>query len=151
ATALFVAASPSHRAFATDIMLESTGAFLTLAVLYCYLVAVQDTTPSAGRWLGLALTALFLEKYNYWLLAVIAVTACTVAENRRTIVDAWRRAVTSLNGRGIVQAEVRQPLNYLLAMVLVLVGAVLAHGDRPFLVGRASVSLFPPHNIVQVA
>jgi hypothetical protein len=151
ATALFIAASPSHHAFATDIMLESTGACLTLAVLYCYLVAVQDATASAGRWLGLALTALFLEKYNYWLLAVIAITACTVAENRRTIVDMSRRALIGLDWRGIVRAEVRQPLNHLLAMVLLLVATVLAHGARPFLVGSASVSLFPPHNIVQVA
>jgi hypothetical protein len=151
AAALFIAASPSHRAFATDIMLESTGAFLTLAVLYCYLVAVQKATPAAGCWLGLALTALFLEKYNYWLLAVIALTACTVVEKRRWFVAAAKQAIARPDWRSLLQAELRQPLNYLLAVVLALIAIVLAHGDRRFVVGRWSVSLFPPYNIVQVA
>src|SRR5262245_6778881 len=39
--ALFVLASPAHQAFATDIMLESAGACLSLAVVYAYLRARQ--------------------------------------------------------------------------------------------------------------
>src|ERR1051326_4001367 len=70
AAALFVIASPAYRAFATDIMLESSGAFLTLLALYFYVCTKQSLAAGAGRGLGLALTALFLLKYNYWILAL---------------------------------------------------------------------------------
>jgi hypothetical protein len=149
--AAFVAASPSHRAYATDVMLESTGAFLTLVALYWYLRAVQGHALWAGRWLGLALTALFLEKYNYWLLVVLAVAAATVVEYRRQIVAAARRRLGGLDVRGLLRAELRQPLNYLIGGVLVLVAIVMAHGDRPFVLGGKTVSLFPPFNVVHVA
>src|SRR5205807_311774 len=59
AAALLVLVSPSHKAFATDLMLESLGAGLTLAVLYFYVAAIQDGGISAGRWLGLSLTLIF--------------------------------------------------------------------------------------------
>ena len=54
--ALFIVASPAHRAYGTDIMLESVGACLTLVVLYCYLVLVQARPQAVwtGRCLGLA-------------------------------------------------------------------------------------------------
>jgi Dolichyl-phosphate-mannose-protein mannosyltransferase len=149
--ALLIAASPSHRAYATDVMLESTGAFLTLVVLYCYLCAVQGRGLSAGRWLGLALTALFLEKYNYWLLAVLALCACASADNWRQVAAAARQALAGFDWRSIVRAELRQPLNYVVAVVLVLAGLIVAHGDKPFVLGRSTVSLFPPHNVVHVA
>src|SRR2546425_535233 len=57
--AIFIMLSPAHRAFATDIMLESMGAALTLLCLLRYLIAVQENHPARGRWLGLSLTLLF--------------------------------------------------------------------------------------------
>ena len=42
AALLLVLAGPAHRGYATDIMLESLGACLSLAVLYFYLVTVQE-------------------------------------------------------------------------------------------------------------
>ena len=74
--ALFIAASPAHRAYATDIMLESLGAALSLLALYCYLLTVQGQPDETGkaRCLAAALLLLFLEKYNYWLLVVLALS-----------------------------------------------------------------------------
>ena len=45
---MFILASPAHRAFGTDIMLESLGGCLSIMVLYFYLAAVQDAGDS-GR------------------------------------------------------------------------------------------------------
>jgi hypothetical protein len=151
ATAVFIAASPAHRAYATDIMLESTGAFLSLAVLYCYLVSLQGRSLTAGRWLGLALSALFVLKYNYWLLTVLALTASTAVTHRRQIPAVLRQILSACDWRSLARAEVREPLNYVLTWVLLLIAGVYAHGDRPFVVGGATVSLYPPHNITHVA
>jgi hypothetical protein len=148
---LFIAASPAHRAYATDIMLESTGACLSLAVLYCYLVAIQDRSLWAGRYLGVALTALFVHKYNYWLLTVLALTATTAVTYRGQIAVAVRRIHTRFDWRALAKAETRRPLNYALGIVLLIIASVYAHGDRPFVWGRTSVSLYPPHNITHVA
>lgn len=83
--AVFILASPAHRAFATDTMLESLGACLTLMCLYYYLRAVQQPAPGGGRALALCLTALFFEKFNYWMIVVLplAATELARAENRR--------------------------------------------------------------------
>lgn len=64
--------SPAMRAFATDVMIESAGACFTLVALCAAVRALQDDSPRAWRLLALALLALFLTKYNYWLLVVIA-------------------------------------------------------------------------------
>jgi hypothetical protein len=149
--ALFIAASPAHRAYATDIMLESTGACLSLAALYCYLVSLQGRSLAAGRWLGLALSALFLLKYNYWLLAILALTASTAVMYRRQIPAVLRRVVAAFDWRNAARTELREPLNYVLAGVLLLIAGVYLHGDRPFIVGGATISLYPPHNITHVA
>src|SRR5262249_53210149 len=83
AASLFVAVSPAMRAFATDVMLESLGAGLTLAVLYAYVVAVQNRSSAACRWLAVGLTALIFEKYNYWLVVVFALVAADVCRQPR--------------------------------------------------------------------
>ncbi len=46
---LFIAASPAHRAYATDIMLESLGAALSLVALYAYLLTVQGREDEKGK------------------------------------------------------------------------------------------------------
>ncbi|MFQ3591802.1 MAG: glycosyltransferase family 39 protein [Gemmataceae bacterium] len=70
--ALLVLASPIHRGFAVDLMLESTGVFLTLLCLHAYLIAVQTDTTRSWAWLGASLTALLITKYNYWLMVLLA-------------------------------------------------------------------------------
>ena len=47
--ALFVLVSPAYRAYATDVMLESLAAGLSMAALYGYLTTVQGRGASRGR------------------------------------------------------------------------------------------------------
>ncbi|MEP6822878.1 MAG: hypothetical protein ABI946_11060, partial [Chthoniobacterales bacterium] len=92
-------------AYALDIMLESLGAALTLAALYYYSVARETQTQRTWRWFALTLTFLFFEKYNYWLLVVLAVSATEIvqltAESRTRVVAfvrqiAWKRALRGI-------------------------------------------------------
>jgi hypothetical protein len=151
--ALFTLASPAHRAYATDIMLESLGACLTLAVLYFYLVAVQDlgNPLRTGRRLGLALNALFLLKYNYWLLVVLALLAAGAAPHRRLLGRLLREAVSAVGRRGWVRAQLRHPLTCALAVLLAVIAAVYARGDRPLVLGGQTISLYPPNNLIHAA
>jgi hypothetical protein len=147
--AVFVLASPSHRAYATDVMLESLGACLSLACLYCYLVAVQSRSqsPWPGRILGLALTALFLHKYNYWLLVVLALGVTTVANHH----TAMRETFAGFDWRQWLKRQWHRPLNYVLAIILGLIAAIYLRGDRPLVLNGRAISLYPPHNFIHAA
>ncbi len=151
--ALFIAASPAHRAFATDIMLESVGACLTLIVLYCYLVLVQSDARSTwtGRCLALALTTLFLHKYNYWTLTVMAMVATEVSLHPRARLQFVWHIVKGIDWRRRLLGQFRRPLNYVLVAILAVVAAILRHGDHPILWNGQELSLFPPHNFIHAA
>jgi hypothetical protein len=140
AAALWILASPAHRAFAADVMLESLGACLTLAVLYFYLRAAQDRSAAAGRGLGLALTLLFYHKYNYWLLVALAVAATELSARPRVYAAAVIEAVTRPGTMAAVRAQVRHPLTYLLALALLALAAVLLIGPDPVTVAGLLVS-----------
>jgi hypothetical protein len=151
--ALFLLSSPSHRAYATDIMLESLGACLSLLAVYCYLVTVQ--APATARWpgrcLGLALTALFLHKYNYWLLVLLALLAAEVLARPGFCWRTVRDAVRGADWRRWAAAQARHPLTWVLVLLLLACAAIAANGDRPVTVGGRSVSLYPPHNFLHAA
>ncbi|MBL8794616.1 MAG: hypothetical protein JNM56_11985, partial [Planctomycetia bacterium] len=147
--ATFIIASPAHRAFATDTMLESLGACLTLMVVYCYLRAVQQPTPGGVRTLALCLTALFFEKFNYWMivLAALAATELMRAENRRWLWD----TVTAIAWRDWIRSQLRSPLTYALLLALALVGWVMATGGVALQIGGKAVSIRSYHNPLTVA
>jgi hypothetical protein len=165
--ALLIAASPAHRAFATDVMLESLGACLSLAVLYAYLRAVQapawgrhsclpleggrqECLPH-GRWLGLALTALFLEKYNYWFLLVLTLAAAEIAARRRQVVPYLRAALAGCDFRGWCRRELRRPLTWVLVGLLAAVATIGLQKGGAVSLGGQTVSLYPPHNLIHIA
>jgi hypothetical protein len=145
--------SPAYRAFATDIMLESLGAGLSLAALYCYLVAVQGRSDNraAGRWLGIALTALFLHKYNYWLLVVFAMTAAEVTSRPAACIQLARDALSRVDWRRWARTQLLHPLNYVLAVLLLVIGASYANGPRPLVVAGLAIPVSPPLNLITVA
>jgi hypothetical protein len=134
-------------------MLESLGACLSLAVLYFYLAAVQDPDDGrrAGRRLGLALTALFLLKYNYWLLVLLALLAAQAASRPRLLAQLLRAAVSAAGRRGRIRSQLRHPLTYVLALLLAAIAAVYARGDHPLVLGGRTVSLYPPNNLIHAA
>jgi hypothetical protein len=151
AAVIFILASPAHRVYATDTMLESLGAFLSLLALYLYVVAVQQPSRWIDRSLGLALTALFFNKYNYWMLVSAALVATEISSQPGAC---WRFARTTLAGvdwRGWLRAQLRQPLSYLLAGVTVLLAAVLVGGGHTLVLRGKSISVHSPHNLLHLA
>jgi hypothetical protein len=151
--ALFLAASPAHRAYATDVMLESLGAALSLLVLYCYLLTVQGRADESwkGRCLAIALLVLFLEKYNYWLLVVLALIAAECLRRPRQYAQTVRDLLGDIDWRRWTLAQLRHPLTWIAAAMLLLSVGVFLHGERPFTVAARSISLYPPHNLIHVA
>ncbi|HET6883503.1 MAG TPA: hypothetical protein VFI31_25350 [Pirellulales bacterium] len=148
--ALFVLASPAHRAFATDIMLESLGACFSLAAVYAYLVVVQERSVASGRALGLALTLLFFQKYNYWLLVVLALLVAAWLSDPR----AWYRMAVNLlrrvSGRAWWREQLRHPLTYVLLPMSALLAFCYLHGGTMQVAGHR-VNFDSPYNLVHVA
>jgi hypothetical protein len=149
--AFFVAVSPAHRAFATDVMYESLGAGLSLAAIYFYLVVRQDQSHRGAVCLAATLSLLFYHKYNYWLLVIFGLTLGEFAHQPK----AWLKYVLSLCRHDRlptwVLAEVKHPLNWI---ALLLAGAALAvavTGGGTFALGRWSISLQEPHNLIHAA
>jgi hypothetical protein len=120
--ALFFMASPAYRAFSTDIMLESLGGTLSLLVLLRYLIAIQDDSPNAGRWLGLALSAIFFLKYNYWLLVFAGVLLGEFSRQPRVYLAIAKRYLSVLAHRDLWLRQLRRPMTY---VILALVGVIL--------------------------
>ena len=148
---VFIAASPAYRAFATDVMLESLGAGLTLLALYCHSLAVQNkNSPWPWRWLGLALTVLFLEKYNYWLLVVLALCVAHFSVHPRQYLRTVVSAARGFDWRRWGREQARHPLTYLFLGIVVLVAFLFAKGPTSVQVAGNRVSLYPPNNLVTV-
>jgi hypothetical protein len=144
---IFIVSSPAHRAFATDTMLESLGGCLTLLCVYLYLVAVQDAALGAWDWLGVALTALFIHKGNYWLLVVMALSLTEFSRQPRLIYETARDWFRGFSPRAWISAQIRHPLTY---VILVLGGATLYvafHGGKRGISGE-HVSIHSPHNLL---
>jgi hypothetical protein len=151
--ALLLAASPAHRAYATDIMLESLGAALTLLALYCYLLTVQAWPVDLGkaRCLAAALFLLFLEKYNYWLLVVLALLAAELSSRGSLYWYAARELLRSVNWRRWSAAQLRHPLTWAVAFLLLVSVYACQCGERPLRLGAHAISLYPPHNLIHFA
>jgi hypothetical protein len=152
-TAVFILASPSHRAFATDVMLESLGACLSLAGLYFFLVAVQHrgNSPWPGRLVGLSLTVLFLHKYNYWLLVLLGLGAATVTSHFNTVRALCGRWLAGIDWGNLLRSQWRHPLNYVFVFLLGVIGFISWRGDTPIVLGGQSLSVYPPHNFIHAA
>lgn len=146
-----VAASPAHRAFAADVMLESLGAGLSLAAIYLYLVVLQEQSRRFAVLLGLTLTALFLHKYNYWLLVVFGLGVGEFARQPA----AWFQYARSLCRRDRLPAcllgELKQPLNYIALACAGAAIAVVVTGGWTIALGRWTMSAQEPHNFVTFA
>jgi hypothetical protein len=149
--AAFILGSPAHRAFATDVMLESLGACLSLLALYLYLVTVQEESATAGKGLGLALTALCVHKSNYWLLVVFALTAAELTARPATYWSFFKRTVAIVDWPHWLKRQLWQPLNYLLVAVLAVIAWLVAGGGEALQVEGQGITLRSPHNVVTVA
>lgn len=147
--ALFVLASPAYRAFATDIMLESMGACLSLGVLYFYLCTCQDRTARAAAGLGLMLTLLFFDKYNYWFLMLLALAANHVFQQPFETSATALTYLGEINWKRWSGAQLRHPVTW----ILIVLSAVLAFtliNPADYQVGSVRLSTRSPHNLVSV-
>jgi hypothetical protein len=151
AAAIFILASPAHRAFATDVMLEGPGACLVLAALYFYVVAVQELSPGPGRLLGLTLTILFTLKYNYWLLVVLALVLAEASRRRAACRAGVARAWETLRQPGWWAALLRNPLHILIVLLLVLAIVVKLTGGTVLTLGQRQISITTPHTLIHLA
>lgn len=149
--ALFVLASPAHHAFATDIMLESLGACLSMAALYWYLVAVQDHSRRAACFLGVTLSLLLVHKYNYWMLVILSLIAAELTRQPRVYCQMLLRVVGLAFSPAWWLAQLRQPLTYAIIVTLGLGLAILATGGTTISFASKSISLHSAHNFIHVA
>ncbi len=151
AAALFVAASPDMRAFAVESMLESLGAALSIAVLLAY-VRLRERPGDGARWaqLGFVLTLLFFEKGNYWSLTVAALLLAAATIDPRGLRDWLRARLANPALRAIAGRAVAHPLSIASALALVAVAALYLRGPATIAIGGASVSLYPPENLLTV-
>jgi hypothetical protein len=149
--ALFIMASPAHHAFATDIMLESLGACLSLLVLYCYVVTVQAPDRKGGIWLGLSLSLLLLLKSNYWTLVMITLVVAEGARRPQMYLEIIKDVGRRVCCRAWLLAEAKNPLNYLLALLVGLSVFVAASGGGSFSLGKVRVSFRAAHTLINLA
>lgn len=149
--ALFILASPAHRAFSLDVMLESLGACLSLAALYYYLVLRQEEGGRAARALGLSLTLLFLLKYNYWLLVVLALAAAECLARPRAYLQLGRDMLTGTRRDFHLGAELRNPLSWGVVVALLLVGLLLVTGGSVVEIAGTRISVRSPDNLLWLA
>ena len=149
--ATFILASPAHRVFATDIMLESLGSCLSLLALYLYLVAVQEPTERSYRNLALALTALFLLKYNYWLLVAAGLLIAQILHEPKRWWAFIRERLATIDWKAGVRAELQNPLAIIALTSLCLMFIVVLTGGWKFELWERTVSIRSHHNFLQVA
>jgi hypothetical protein len=153
AAAILVIASPAYQAFAVDIMLEGPGACLSLAFVYAYVRARQESSQGNYRWVALALSGLFFLKYNYWLLALFAIGGEAIRTQGVTYLREVRRGVGQVRWsavRGWLLAQFRHPLTYPLIAVLVVLAVFAIRGPFEIPVGSKPISVKRPDTIAMV-
>ncbi len=148
--ALFVLVSPAQRAYATDVMIESLGACLSVACLYFYVTAIQDRTPPSYRRLALSLTLLFFTKYNYWLLVVLGMLADRAAADPGKPIAWARNRLNSLAESRWLDGQLRRPANYAVLLVVAIAILLTISGGVSFRLFGKSVFVGPSPNLVTI-
>ncbi|MEO5720378.1 MAG: hypothetical protein ABIR71_02780 [Chthoniobacterales bacterium] len=149
--AAMVLASPAVRSYGLDIMLESLGAALTLCVLHLFLRARGTPSVGAWRWFALTLTVLFFEKYNYWLLVVLALVLNELCHSRAQDWRGLRAAWARFDWSRKLGLEMRQPLSWLCVLFAFSALAIFLFHPEPISIAGKRVSVYPPNNLITLA
>src|SRR5262249_53248285 len=124
----------------------------TALALWLYLRACE--APHAyPRWraLAIALTLLFLQKQNYWLLTVVALVLAFVGTAPRDWL-AWARDLAAgIEIRRAIRHGLKDPLLLAAAATGLAVVVITLHGPRPLEMFGRSLSAYPPRNPLTVA
>jgi hypothetical protein len=151
---LLVMASPAFHAYATDIMLEGPGACLSLAAVYAYQRARQEESRAGLRWFGVLMTALFLLKCNYWLLALFALLATELCRSPGVVVHVALRLRDPANPAPLARwglAQLRNPLTYGFLFVLCLLAAYVILGPYEIPLGGQTLRIRSAETLADVA
>lgn len=150
-TAALFLTSPALRVMATDVMLESLGLGLTLAALASYARWIESPTSTRARWLGISLSALFVHKYNYWGLVVLALASYEVLRHQ----SQWRQmiaaAVSWLRRRHWSHLLPRHPLSLLVVLLLVISLAIWCCQGLRIQIGDWRWSIQRPRLLIEAA
>jgi len=131
--ALFALGSQAHRAYATDIMLESLGTCVTLLALYLYISRRDVVSSSLGfALLGCTLTALFFLKYQYWFLTILILLLWEVISRHGEIRARLRHLWVRDDLRALVMRELHHPASWTLGGIVGLSGLLLLTGGWEF-------------------
>jgi hypothetical protein len=130
--ATFTLASPAYRAYSVDIMIESMGAALTLAVLYFYVTAFDELSARRGRWLGVSLFALLVTKSNYWTLIAAGIAPAALYRYRAPLISWLMSTLRPHRVMSWITAQVRHPMTYVLLPAFGLAGYVRFVGPISF-------------------
>jgi len=150
--AVLTAASPAFRLIAADVMLEGLGAGLSALALWAYLRAfARPGDRMRWRLLAIVLTLLFFHKGNYWGLMVAALAVSFASEHARRALALARAALAGIEPAAAIRRAVRDPLLWLLALLLAVVGYLYWRGPTALLLFGRPVSLYPPENLTTAA
>ncbi len=152
--ALFVIGSPAHRALATDVMLESLGAWLTLVVVWGYLCALQTGRSQSWRTIAAAMSLLLITNYNYWLLAVLALTASLSWQYPAAVRGLAQRVIAAIAAPGWIRTQLLHPLTWVIAGSIPVALAMPFLGHQEFEIAGIEIeirSLAEPLNIAWIA
>jgi hypothetical protein len=130
--ATFVLASPSHRLFAADVMLESLGAGLTMLCMWTCLRARQLGGVREWTLFGVSLSLLLVEKYNYWVIVAVPVVGIELLAQLR---EWWKTPGSLATIVAFLHREIRRPLT----MLALVVGAIAFGG---FALARLQIPVF---------
>jgi hypothetical protein len=147
--AAFAIASPVPRLIGNDVMLDIPGAAFSALSLFAFGRAIRRLpAPAPWRLLGLCLTLLFLTKYNYWLLCVLAlvVTAATLVADSRAARERAREPARF--GLELAKSAIRSPVFLIGLGVCALALGIAIRGPSSLDLFGQEVSLYPPSNIV---
>jgi hypothetical protein len=112
--------SPALRVMATDVMLESLGLGLTLTAVVAYAAWVQHPTSKHACWLGAALSALFLHKYNYWGLVIFSLGIHEAIRNRKIVLQYTAQILNYIIDKKFIVRQSKSLVNYLIFALLIL-------------------------------
>jgi hypothetical protein len=148
---VFIAASPAHRIYATDMMLESLGAGLSMLAIYLYVVTRQQPSDVQDwRPLALALSVLFFEKYNYWMVVVLALIADGLWVSRQQYLSA-SRAIVRLPWRTMLINRLRQPRTYVFFCLISAISAVYVRSPISIELASHHISIRASGNLITLA
>ncbi|WP_431281166.1 hypothetical protein ACQW02_17335 [Humitalea sp. 24SJ18S-53] len=144
----FAMLSPAFRLLGSDVMLEGLGAALSAAALLAWMRCCE-APDRVRRWrlLGLLLTLLFLEKYNYWTLLTLALLLAAAPDWH----GRWRAlAKEALCGLRLSRL-LRDPLLLASVALLLAVAVIALRGPTKIEAMGRRFSLHPPGNLLSLA